>query len=314
MTANAFQPVDLAAYRDEPHIWIEPGIVARGYWTLLHGEPAAGKTWLALAIAAGVIERGGRALLVDLESGPRLARRRVLALGLDMGGLTYLPEAPVTLDNAHDFIEFAANVVPDLVIFDSLANSLAIAGLQENDNTAVTQWVRAYPHQLTRSLGAAAIVIDHDVKSGSNGYARGAGAKKAQADFDFSMQVAQPFTRDRIGLVTLESRKRGGRTGDAADHAAFRLGGDGESFIYERLEEGQASTDGPLSNLESRILDAVTNSPDGVTHGDLQRAIPEPSEPTIRRARQQLVNRGLIVPRGEGRGTRYLPAEAGPNG
>lgn len=313
--SGPFEPFDLDSYEARPHDWLEPGIVARGCTTLLHGEPGCGKTWLALAIAKQVIDSDDMALVVfvDLESGPWLAQKRVRALGLNTGSLIYLPVAPVTIANAPAFVEFIEANMPDLVIFDSQANSLAAANIGENDNMLVTQWWQAYLHPITRQLGAAAIVIDHDVKSGANGYARGAGAKKAQTDFDFSVHAAQPFNRDRLGLITLKSQKPGGRTGDAADNAAFKLGGAAGAFVCERIE-GESASDRQLSGLEARVLELVGAEADGTTHGDIRKAIPQASEPTIRRARNELLRRNLIRSEGSGRDTRYVVARTNADG
>lgn len=302
-----FEPFELTEYEDKPHRWLEPGIVAAGCTTLIHGEPGCGKTWLALSIAKRVIDTGDTVVFVDLESGPSRARQRVIALGLDMDGLLYLRDAPVTLANAAEFVNFVDDYPPALVIFDSLANSLAVAGLQENDNTAVTQWWQAYLHPITRLFGTGVIVIDHDVKNGSSGYSRGAGAKKAQADFDFSLSVQQPFDRERIGLVTLKSQKPGGRSGDAVDAASFRMGGSDGAFVCDRIEGGGPPSK-TLSGLQCEIIEALAGNT-GISKSTLMAATSVESRDAIRKPLDDLIRRRLVRVEGEGRNTRYFAFE-----
>src|SRR5207302_1172861 len=78
--------------RPAPVAWLVEGLAARGALSLLAGQPKAGKSLFALALAggvaagervAGVACRPGRALIVDAENSEAEIHRRLF--GLELG-------------------------------------------------------------------------------------------------------------------------------------------------------------------------------------------------------------------------------------
>src|SRR5437879_1874932 len=86
--------LDVEAMRKTPPppvAWLVEGLAARGALTLLAGQPKAGKSLLALALAralaigeplAGIGCRRAPALIVDAENGAAELHRRIWSLGL----------------------------------------------------------------------------------------------------------------------------------------------------------------------------------------------------------------------------------------
>ena len=182
------------------------------YEGLLHsvaGAPGTGKTLLALYLAIQVMRHDGRVLYLDAENGPRLIAERLEHLGAEADILDerfhYYP-ADLTLDddNLSRLAVTVAEARPVLAIFDSFADFIAAAGLEENSNTDCTYWVSKVVQPLKKA-GIAVLILDH-IPKGAKG-PRGAGAKVAKVDVQWNLETTLGFDRERTGELTLSNSK-----------------------------------------------------------------------------------------------------------
>jgi hypothetical protein len=196
------QPVDMLV--DE---WLPKAVIV---W--LAAEPAAGKTWLSLWLAARVIADGGRVAYLDAELGFSVVAERLVALGCDPDEvderLYYSPYPELTSTTDSDELKrLAVTEAWDLVVFDPVTDFLSGAGADENAGTHVTSWVKAFAEVVVQG-GATALVCDHVVKSGeTNGYAVGSRAKKAKTKVHFAVGVKAEYDRETVGTITVEVGK-----------------------------------------------------------------------------------------------------------
>ena len=118
--------------------WDWPGWLPHGFLTILASEPGVGKSFLALRIAASYIDgrpwpdatpftvAPGQTLWAETESGQRMHRQRLLALGLDPGHLAGPLDHPlhnVHLEDPEHVRALFSNANRDdvrLVVLDSL--------------------------------------------------------------------------------------------------------------------------------------------------------------------------------------------------
>jgi hypothetical protein len=137
----------------------------------LYGLPGAGKTLLALWMALQVIRQGKPVLYLDQENGFRTQAERLKALGTTPEEISryfhHFSSPVVTLEEGHlEDLRATFDVVqPALVVFDSWADFLALAGLDENSSTDVTGWVLKACQPL-KDAGAAILILDHVTKDG----------------------------------------------------------------------------------------------------------------------------------------------------
>lgn len=228
-------PVDLAPYvqavRDGVDLTPKTGVLARadgagllypGRINTLFGPPESAKTWIALAAAVQVLERGGTAMMLDFEDDPGSQIARVASLG---GGLdaiaerfVYLaPERPMfgpgTLDRAM-FDELAALLEerrPALIIVDSANEMAAVSGLDPNSTVDMT-WQAAILRRIGRVAESTVLVIDHIAKGSGSSSAYvteiGSQAKGAASNgVRFHATRDKIFAPGRTGEVTLRIMK-----------------------------------------------------------------------------------------------------------
>ncbi len=200
----------------------------------LQGEPGSGKTWVALAAVAAAVRGGGNAVLADYEDGPTTATARLLALGLtvpDLDQIAYLQVTGRLSEEDLAWLGELSKLGVDLVVIDSVPESLAAEELDENHSGEVGRWVSRLPRPLARA-GACVVLVDHVSKSkeGRGRWARGSGAKLAQVDgAAYSLDVEVPFSRSTSGTASLVVAKdrRGmvGPTGHVAAGVRFEVEG-----------------------------------------------------------------------------------------
>lgn len=227
------------------------GLIYRGAINTLLGEPGAGKSFIALAAAVEVVSAGGFALWLDFEDNEGTMAGRSLALGFQEAMFDRLVYAQVTgrLERPHwaFLAELAKTGLVDLIVVDSVAESMAVQGLDENDAGDVTRW-GAQLRPLARA-GAAVLLVDHVTKSeeGRGRWARGSGAKLAFIDgAAYSLEVVASFSRSQSGHGTLRVAKdRHGQVG-AIDQVAAEVRFEVESGSIRRVALS-APEDGPVA-------------------------------------------------------------------
>jgi len=216
--AGGLTPVDIGAMmtRDAPRVEAEllrrtdgHGVLIRGAVTLLHGEPSAGKTWVAVEAVRQVIVAGDNAAVIDFEGSEHTLAERLLELGVEPAvasdRLTYLrPGSAASAIVAR----VVARSKPVLVIIDGLAAGLAEHGLDEDKASQVLGFLRGLARPLAVA-GAAVVVVDHVTKSkdGRGRWGRGSSAKLGEADTAYSLELVQPFARGHDGSSALRIAK-----------------------------------------------------------------------------------------------------------
>lgn len=174
------------------------GLIYPGRVHSIAGEPGGGKTWLALHAAAMVLASGGTVMLIDYEDSPASAVSRLLALAVEPETIrerfTYVrPDGPL-IDRqgrvlGRTMVRLEA-VHADLVIIDSIGESLAVEGLKPNDDDAVARWFRILPRWLARS-GSAVLGVDHLAKNKDERGLWAIGSQRKLAAIDGAAYVAE---------------------------------------------------------------------------------------------------------------------------
>ncbi len=172
----------------EPPEEFEPGVLLMGAVHQIFAGPSSGKTWLALWFIKNAIERGQTAVFFDTENGSRIISARLAELGVDASQidayLHYYPSPSLDLGAADSFADFLDAVKPDLVVFDSWLDHLAIAGLDENSATDIASWAACYSRP-ARDRGCTVVLLDHVPHDGAR--ARGSTRKKDEVDVQWRL-------------------------------------------------------------------------------------------------------------------------------
>jgi hypothetical protein len=205
------------------------------------GHPKHGKTILVMHAAIQLIHEGHHVIWLDYEGGAKRTARRLyemLARPEPVQEFFHYQYAPRTTTDPKVIAAFEdalATWPGALVVFDSQAKALRRAGLSEDSADDVTLWTQNVVLNLTNEHNATVAVIDHMVKTGGRDsrYARGSGAKAADADVSWFVEKREEFNRYTSGIVDV--RLWHDRDGDLSEHVAYRIG-DGEGNLpVERL-------------------------------------------------------------------------------
>lgn len=291
----------------EPTPQLVQNLLYKGRIHSIAGAPGDGKTLLALRMALQVVDRGFSALYYDAENGPWVVAERLGAMGADPDALDrffyYLPgDLTLAPDSLSTLMARVAAVQPALVVFDSLADFLAAAGLDENSNTDCTRWFAAVAQPL-KDAGVAILVLDHVPKSGKGG-PRGASSKVAKMDVQWELEVNKRFSRDRTGKIKLTCNKD--RESWLPKTVMFSFGGGVFARSTDKGEKPDSETG--LSENGQKIYDAMRKAgKEGARWSDLEHAVGG-SKGNVTRGRDELEGYGLL----EKRDRRYFLKEAVP--
>lgn len=213
--AEIFGEVDWdEAFNDTPTEveWLVEPFIEAGALVAMYSPPKAGKSLLALEVAASLAtgrrvlsEAGGRCrhvLYVDFENRPKDFVDRLRAMNFTpaelKGWLHYLTFPTMdALDTPEGGAQLHANAIKyeaDLVVIDTV--SRVIEG-GENDNDTFKDMYRHSLSRLKRD-GIACLRLDHTGKDAEKGQ-RGASAKNADVDVVWSLTATK--TRVRLGLA-----------------------------------------------------------------------------------------------------------------
>src|SRR5690606_13599475 len=281
------------------------------------GEPGGGKTWLALHILAETIREGGIGALIDYEDTPMAAvnRLRLLGLGDDeiRAGFRYVrPDGPLVTRGgkvAGGTVAALEALGADVVVIDSVGESLAVEGLPPNDDDAVAQWFRRLPRMLARS-GAAVIGLDHVTKSKDDRglWAIGSQRKLAAIDgaaYGVEVGVAPTKTKDGKLKVTCAKDRHGTyQRGHLVAHVEINnTSGGGVEVLIQAPEERVR----PTFYMEqvSRFLEDIPCA--SVT--GVQRGVQGKTD-TIRLALECLVEEGYVAKEATKSGHQYRSVRA----
>ncbi|CAN5440002.1 hypothetical protein BH10ACT2_BH10ACT2_08420 [soil metagenome] len=189
-------------------------LLYRGREHALQGEPASGKTWIALMVAAEVLAADGTVVMLDLEDSRAMATERLRALGASSTHIErFLHTDGRDRDTGHELsiAELTPTIAaanPDLVIVDSITEACSRWQFDEDKADDVNQ-LRA---QLIKPFTAAdvtTIVLDHVVKSNDNRgrYARGSGSKLSGISGAAYIVRTDGFNRKTPGHIFLKVAK-----------------------------------------------------------------------------------------------------------
>jgi hypothetical protein len=264
-----FPTVDLVALAEAgipPPELLCSDLLYRGALHSLAGPPDCGKSTLAYWWALHLLANGEAVVLIDEESGREQTVEKLLALGADPRHLERLAyvEFPGRQWDQADILGFARLLQdwkPALVIFDSSAAFLTLAGRDEDRAPDSTWFYKGILLHAARLSGAAVVVLDHIPKDNKTGrYARGSGAKLATVDVALMLDVIIPFSRQQSGLLKLKVTKD--RRGYL--HRAFEVRVEVEpasmALVFERVESEQEDELAGLGPAAVKVLEALRAS------------------------------------------------------
>ena len=197
---SSWAPVDLVIAAKNP-----PGppdlldLFYRGRRHWLTGEFSSGKSWIADAVLATLIQQGETVSLIDFENGPDDMLERFRLLGCTdeqiSRHLLYIqPSGPIQQADVDALVRAA----PVVTCIDSCADMLGVNRCgSANGETDVGNLDRLVLTPLKRA-GLASIVIDHPVKAKDERgqYAEGGVGRKLDCtDVAFSVRLVEPFGR-----------------------------------------------------------------------------------------------------------------------
>lgn len=251
---NGHQPEETPKWLPTPD---GRALIYPGRYHDLHGMPSSGKTWIALATIAQILNDGdGGILYIDWEDTPGTFVRRLQALGVpnpliaDPTLVTYInPQGPLGTLEVQALVDHAHHVQAALIVLDALAPALALDGLDENSNTDVTRWIERTVKPFL-AQGHAVIGLDHIPKNNENRAlgGRGAGAKRAVIDgASYEVMTVTAFSRNRAGEVKLRIAKDRpgmvGPVGAIAAHIHLDPTDDGNQIGIRIVAGGTPTTD-----------------------------------------------------------------------
>jgi hypothetical protein len=319
-TATTWELVDLDSILDgtyEPptptiaKISATKALIYPGRVHSIAGEPGGGKTWLALHIIAEQINDGGSGALIDYEDTASAAVHRLRLLGLSdeqiRSQFRYLrPDGPLVAKSGRinvAALDVLEQLDVDVVVIDSVGESLAVEGLPPNDDDAVTQWFRRLPRMLARR-GAAVIGLDHVTKSKDDRGLWAIGSQRKLAAIDgaaYGVDVRTAPTKDKDGELKITCAKD--------RHGTYQRGHMVAKVHIRNVDNGvsvdlQAPDDRfrPTVYMEriSRFLEEI---PSASQRGILQGV--NGKDPTLKVALECLVDEGFVNLEVTGRGNQY---------
>ncbi|MEU3622938.1 hypothetical protein BS329_39925 [Amycolatopsis coloradensis] len=279
------------------------GYLYRNTLAWLHGKPGTLKSFTAVDIACcvdtgtgwhGHPVKRGTVLYLIAEGAAGLSTRVdawELAHGTAVENAVFLP-VPVQMLHSLDveaFIRLLAELRPVLVIIDT--QSKVTLGGDENSTKDMARFVDALD-RLRRASGASILVVHHEPRAGEN--MRGSTALEGGAD------TILRITRDG-NVVEISNTKQK----DAPEQPPLVLAAEpvGGSLILSQSAVGIAAL---TRSSEHALLTVLRDSfgTRGATKTELRDASDLPKT-TYYRAVNELVGKGLVVERKEGRSTIY---------
>jgi len=268
---------------------------------LVYGPAGIGKSRVALKVSVDVGRPEGPVLYLDLENDPYEVAAALVSMGLDPAEMDEVfrymrdPECSLGAEAAAAWRALLKDVRPALVVFDSWADFLSAASLDENSAGDVTRWVRHFC-QPVLDAGGSVLLLDHVAKSGDGTGARGSGAKLAKVDGAYKLTLARPFDPWTIGALKLVREKD--RRGHLPKGVVLSIGGDGNGRFVVEPQEGapEEAGGGGLTEKQAAALEALRGlgSAPYVAWQSASEAAGVGGS-TFDKARQALLNAGLVA-------------------
>lgn len=276
------------------------------------GEPESGKGWIALHLAAELIEAGKRVLYLDFEDSPLAIYERLRALGASRASILEHFDYVRPEDPPKGEIFAALVTTHALVVLDGVSEAYALVGLNISDNTDAASFLQRIVRPLSVS-GAAVVQIDHvtKAKDGRGRYSLGAQHKLAGVAVAYTTHVIKPPSRQQAGLVKLRVEKD--RHGHVRGHAQGKLIGEVRITPFEDGKRVTVTLDAPENAqaddgkfrptvLMHRVADYLRENP-GAGKRDVKYNVTGDRR-YIPQALDRLVEEGYVEPREHGSGQR----------
>jgi hypothetical protein len=192
-----YRIVSIADIQPEPVEMVIDPMLPRGEVTILDGDPDAGKSWLWMALLAGLtgskicplpspLQTGARnircALILTTEDSPeKTIRPRLEELGADLNRIKivqFSDEAEMffTASDSKDILRLVKRTMPDIVVIDPLTLYAATEqGFDSNKATSVRKMLTPLI-KVARKLNTAFLVNRHYGKTPKSAMHRGIGS------------------------------------------------------------------------------------------------------------------------------------------
>ena len=316
----------------EPIHWIVEGLLEAGTICVLSGDTSAGKSQLALALAAAMLTGGtwlgqdvprGRVLYIDGENYGRIVNDRLRAFGVtnaQLDGLRYhLRDGVLLGDPDWDYWlrKVTREHAADLIVIDTASS---VVGADPNSNQDVCALYRDALRPATED-GATVLLLCHERKPSPDGHrgsgslaTMGARAWAHQADSHITMRATGEleetqledgrtaqrfpfeleFPKTRDGVVATRTR-RWVVVSERTSRPGYRL-------EWQRIERDDspdkrlAAREAAAADWDERVLDAIEKHGVGMRRGEIAVAISvNPKDGSLGRTLKRLVDDGRLV-------------------
>lgn len=270
---------------------------------LLVGPRGTGKSFIAVDVACRVAQ-ADKVLYIAGEGVPTY-QSRVLAWHdynqkSETGNLYFYGTAVSHLDNFEGFFEWVTGEIkPVLVVVDTVARCMSMAGANENDATEMGKFVAAWDKFKQR--GTALLMIHHTNRSGTQ---RGSGVLDDAADSVLFLH------KHEAGIAVRNDYMGGGKNKDRKEakplyfqiqtHEVGQFTGDEAAAVLvpaERKEIHMDEVGETLTENQMLIIDLLQDS-GGMLPKEIQEALPTVPRSTAYRTVNAMVESELLTKSG----------------
>lgn len=286
---ESWKVLDLADVLSGQYVRPQPTVGCYGDMSLFYsgkvnglaGESGAGKSWVALVSCAQEIKADRHVIYVDFEDDAASVVDRLLSIGVSPDGVReffhYIrPHERLGEAGKENLLDAVRAYAPTLVVIDSTGESMAIEGVNSNDDGEVAAWMRKFPTALARR-GPAVLLLDHTTKTDGGLWPIGSQRKRAAITTQYILRIDKPYDRETSGGSNVICAKdRHGNYSFARLVCRLAVTSH-EDFLTVDLVGTEPDTEGErgLSDLERRILLYVDERMREV-HGQ-----PDPEDPDV---------------------------------
>lgn len=316
---GTYQPETPALFpRTDDHALLYPGRIHS-----FHGESESGKSLIAQAETARLIQTGHDTLYIDFESDAPAVVNRLRELGCTAGQIrehfTYTrpdtdPRASAT---ERDAIKALLTNTYTLVVIDGVTDALGVFGASSKDNDDITTFMRVLPRPFATKTGAAVVLIDHVTKDGDSRGRFAIGGQSKMAALDgaaYVIEVVEALGRGMRGSVTMRVAKDrpGGVRPNSGTFRKIDRTQEAAHIVVDSTDPGKGivvTVEAPRNSIASDATDQpfrpthimgevsgflATCPPDGVSQRDIEKGVARKAE-HVRAATQRLVEEGYIT-------------------
>ena len=297
----------------KPTAWLIENMVVYGRIHMLYGEPETGKTIILLSWMLTCIEDGLHVLYIDEESGIDSVAGLLLDMGADPGLIDqyihYFPFPGIDETAYAALLDYAANLRPAMVAFDSLTDMLTVANLDENNGNQVTSWMLDVATAIARSdYQPAVVLVDHVPKDTENvRYSVASRAKKAKADVLWYVRKLSDF--DRLNTAKVELDRHKNRPGVLPKQITYTLGGKDGRLVCRPFDLSQDVVETRHPDADRFVAILAERGPQG--RREMAEKLGGISDDTVTRIANELEVAGIIERVGSTRNQRYRFAASG---